>query len=89
MKQFMFWSYDSFPFVLGGVVKTMRDNGTAEPVGYDGYSFRPLCILPLKDGLQKWKELEEIKDRHDATINMLRRMFRAEAEHILPVIRRK
>jgi hypothetical protein len=45
-KLFAFWSYDIFPFVLGGEVVSFTESGAVEIKNYGSdYYFKPVKIL--------------------------------------------
>lgn len=57
---YAFWTYDQFPYVLGGTVTKMNDNGTVETKEYGpGFTFDPLKVLPLKAGLIIKQDLDK------------------------------
>jgi hypothetical protein len=62
MKQtlYAFWTHDQFPFVLGGTVTKVHDNGKVETEEFGrGFRFTPLKIVPLKAGLIIKQDLEQ------------------------------
>lgn len=66
-RLYAFWKYDGYPYILGAEVIQFFENGSVECVGYAGYAFKPVKILPLKQGAilkEKLRQLE--KDRQKA-----------------------
>lgn len=62
---FAFWKYDMFPYLLGGTITKMRDDGYIQTVEYGpGNYFKAIKILPLKAGKQLQDKLCKIsRDR--------------------------
>lgn len=59
-KLYAFWRYDQFPYVLGGTVTKMFDNGTVETKEYGrGSCFTPIKIVPLKAGMIIKRDLDK------------------------------
>lgn len=59
-KLYAFWSYDQFPYVLGGTVTKMFDDGTVETKEYgQGSRFTPIKIVPLKAGMIIQQDLDK------------------------------
>lgn len=79
---FAFWRYDLYPYVLGGVVDMMDDNGLVRVPSYGKAWFRPIVLYPIKKGkalLEKLKHpngletqrrhaLEKFEDEWDAKL---------------------
>jgi hypothetical protein len=71
-KLYMFWGYDQFPYFLGAELRKWHDSkNLAEPVGYTGFYFKPIKILPHSHGkvvmtAAKTLELEYRKIMADA-----------------------
>lgn len=65
---FAFWRYDRFPFVLGGEVIEMYDDGHVTAKGYTGMMFRPIKILPLEAGKTLKKKLDDLEARHQQAL---------------------
>jgi hypothetical protein len=64
MKQqtYAFWKYDLFPFVLGGEVTKMHEDGLVETVGFGpGARFRPFLLLPLNAGQRLREKLDSLE----------------------------
>ena len=47
---FAFWRYSSFPYVLGGEIKAIDDNGNVKAKTYGGSWFKPINILSIEAG---------------------------------------
>lgn len=61
-RLYAFWSYDLFPYYLGGEVAEILGDGYVQIVGYGmGQKFRPVNILPYEDGLAIHNRLVELK----------------------------
>lgn len=62
-----FWRYDTFPFVLGGHVTDINENGFVETSEFGrGFYFKPFRILPASAGEKALGDLRKIRDEHDA-----------------------
>lgn len=67
-KEFAFWSYDQFPFVLGGEIDEILDDGRVTIKSYGkGYSFRPISIVSSEDGLKIEKFLQKLDHEYRIT----------------------
>ena len=69
MKLFAFWSYHNgyFDTFLGGEVTNVYENGNVEIKEYgSGSSFKPVKILPLEIGREKY---ENIKSAERCAVN--------------------
>jgi hypothetical protein len=60
-KQYVFWSYDLFPYLLWDELVKLDDDGFARVKGYGCYRFRPKFILPEQDALTVISQLEGMK----------------------------
>ena len=61
-RQFAFWIYDQFPYVLGAEVKEIFYNGCVEPFGYEGFRFSPLKIMNYNEGKMLWIDIQRVKE---------------------------
>ena len=63
MKLFALWKYDLFPYLLGGTVTKLHDNGIIETEEYGmGNCFKPVIILPVNEGRRILNQLDKIRD---------------------------
>jgi len=63
---YAFWRYDLFPYVLGGTITKMREDGCVGTVEYGSY-FNPVKILPVDAGKELHKKIEALaRERADA-----------------------
>lgn len=57
------WRYDSYPYVLGGTVTRMDQMGAVETREFGvGRWFKPLKILPIKEGRALRKQFEKLRE---------------------------
>ena len=64
---FAFWQYDTYPYLLGGTITQMDDQGRIETVEYGhGNWFRPVKILPVKAGQELMRQICELTKKRDA-----------------------
>lgn len=84
--QYAFWRYDKFPFVLGGQVTDIYDDGRVEIQGFgrNTTGFQPLIIFPLKEGLALQTRFNEMKTRYDRIMSDVNTTFRNELENSFP-----
>lgn len=63
---YAFWRYDLYPYVLGGEITKIKDDGRVETVGYGpGTTFKPFLILPLLPGRKLMMSIKELTREHD------------------------
>lgn len=65
---YAFWRYDCPPFVLGGKVKEIKDNGDVIINAYYPRVFTPIAILPLEKGLMLQEKINNIDAKYKAII---------------------
>lgn len=82
-KFFVFWAYHPFPAVLGAPVQRIHDNGTVEPVGYPGYAFKPVLILPLEEGERRLARLTAAALDCEKKLKAVRAEYNAQVEATL------
>lgn len=74
---FAFWKYDLSPYLLGGEITHMNQHGDIYAKGYGlGYSFRPVKIMPLEQGLLLNNKLKTLEVECDEAINSVKNNFR-------------
>lgn len=60
MNLYAFWKYDLPPFLLGGIVELINEDGCVKIKDrYDGMRFKPAVLLPLEKGLALQQKLDE------------------------------
>ena len=60
MNLYAFWKYDLPPFLLGGIVEFINEDGYVKIKDrYDGMRFKPAVLLPLEKGLALQQKLDE------------------------------
>lgn len=83
-RLFAFWKYDTYPYVLGAEVVEIKDSGRIVAKGYEGYaSFKPILLLPLKEGEKRWAELKKLREEYKQQSEELRKLYTTYAEKIL------
>lgn len=73
---YAFWSYDQYPYVLGGEVVGMDDKGWIQAKGYSSYKFKPHLIVPLERGLDLQAKLDVLRQEKRDEINELHEKYR-------------
>lgn len=82
-KLYAFWKYDLFPYVLGGEVTDINDDGLVYIESYQA-RFRPILILPFEKGKKINQEIEKIKNSYDNEFKKLRKEKLKEIIDICP-----
>ena len=60
MNLYAFWKYDLPPFLLGGIVELINEDGYVKIKDrYDGMRFKPAVLVPLEKGLALQQKLDE------------------------------
>lgn len=68
-KLYAFWKSDVPPYLLGGEVEEVREDGYVTVVGYTGYKFRPVLITPLEKGIKLQKGLNRAKAKYKKAVD--------------------
>lgn len=80
VKQFAFWPYDQFPYVLGALGE-LQDNGMFKPDGYGGSTFRPIRVYHGKaawtEAQKLWAQIIRLKGERVETLLSVNAGFRA------------
>ena len=63
-KLFAFWRYDTPPYLLGAEVVKVDKNGFVEALGYNGFKFKPVLIVPLEKGIKLNKKLKKAEAKY-------------------------
>lgn len=85
---YAFWSYDLFPYVLGGKVKKINKEGLVYIDAYQGW-FKPLFFLPEEQGINILNKLKEIRIQHDIQQKNLNEIFLRQVNEVLPITLKK
>ena len=84
---YAFWTYDTFPYILGGEVTKMDSCGQVETKEYGkGYWFKPCKILPLKEGVELMIQLNVLKTARVTKIAKIDTEYKLKAKHLAPWI---
>lgn len=67
-EMYAFWKYDVPPYLLGGKIADIMENGTVSIEGYAGYKFKPVAIVPLEEGLKLQMKLDAAEIKYNETI---------------------
>lgn len=91
MKLYAFWKYDLFPYLLGGKVEKVRDDGWVSVGGYPGMKFNPVRVLGEKVGEKLHAEVKKLTSNYEADQRKLRdeylcRINALLAEHSIPLV---
>ena len=67
---FAFWKYDQFPYLLGGTVTKLTDEGWVETIEYGpGNRFLAVKILPVGAGKKLNEKLRRMKTDRDSALD--------------------
>lgn len=80
---YAFWEYDTPPYVLGGVVTKIKDNGDVCVKGFNGSCFTPTQILPLDEGLAKQMEIDLAMEKYNAALEIAKRDLNLHTSKLL------
>lgn len=84
---FAFWTYDTFPYVLGGPVMSMNDSGRIQAETYGGSVFVPLKILPRAVGEAILTKIEALRREQHAAEEKFRDEWREKIRVLVPEVR--
>lgn len=85
MKLFAFWSYDSYPFVLGAEVEELKGD-RVKPKGYGGYTFKHIYITDYDSGVVIMDKLNTLKVKYDKDKMELAKSYIGRAKEIAPFL---
>jgi hypothetical protein len=60
-NMYAFWKYSGFPYVLGGPVLSMNNEGLVQVTNYGGAIFRPVYLTTLKNGQALQEKIVELE----------------------------
>lgn len=87
---FAFWTYDSFPYVLGAPIDEMDEEGRVQaPIFGKGYWFRPIKIVPVAEGEKLLAKLELLTEEEREARNNLRQEFLSKVNTLVPFLKAK
>ena len=70
LGKYAFWKYDRVPYVLGGTITDILDDGRVETREYGkGYYFTPIKIVPIEDGLKIQDQLNAMKEQREVLLS--------------------
>jgi hypothetical protein len=72
---FAFWSYDLYPYMLGGKTTFMHKDGLVETEGFTGMLFRPFKILPAETGQELYGKIQELRQEYAEAKDKLKTEF--------------
>lgn len=83
MEQYAFWSYSSFPFVLGGLITAAKD-GRVAVKGYGANAWiRPALVMPAYQGAPIKEQLEILENQHRAALHSLNKLFKGLVDAVI------
>ena len=72
-KMYAFWKYDTPPYLLGGEVEGIKEDGYVTIVGRTGYEFKPVLIVPLEKGIKLQKKINKANAKYRKTVDTAKR----------------
>lgn len=85
---FALWRYDTYPYVLGGTITDILANGNVETKEYGyGFYFKPLLILPVKEGKELLNRLEALEDEYSKALEKFHKEWIVKAMAITPIVK--
>lgn len=83
-----FWEYDLFPYLCWGEIEYIRSDGLVYASKYRG-TFRPLLILPIKDGETLAMKIKKVANDEKAAHLVHHAEFARKLHDVLPHSLRK
>lgn len=81
-KLYAFWKYDVPPYLLGGEVIEVREDGYVTVVGHTGCKFKPVLIVPLEKGIKLQKKLNEAEAKYRKSVDTANKGLRSVVKEI-------
>lgn len=81
-KLYAFWKYDIPPFLLGGEVEEVLEDGCVIIKGRTGYKFKPVIIVPLEKGIKLHKKLNKAEAKYRNAMNIAKEELLAVVKEI-------
>lgn len=84
-KLYAFWKYDFYPYLLGGQVTNILDNGSVETEEYGKgrYFSHIIKILPLKAGADLKEKLKKLEMDREKALHALYAEWDKKLEDVL------
>ena len=84
------WTYDQFPYLLGGHVTRMDPDGAVETREFGkGHWFIPIKLLPAPAGEALLEQLKTLKAKRDTEMRAIDVEWRRELEKLCPFVKGK
>ncbi len=81
-KLYAFWKYDTAPFLLGGEVEEVSNDGYVVIKGRTGCKFKPVLIVPLEKGIKLHKKLNKAEAKYINALNTAKEELLAVVKEI-------
>lgn len=81
-KLYAFWKYDIPPYLLGGEVIEVMEDGYVTIKGYTPSKFKPIKIVPLEKGIKLQKKLDKARAKYKKTIQEAEKELKATVNEI-------
>ena len=69
MKLYAFWKNDTPPYLIGGEVDRILEDGYVVAKNFGGYKFNPVKIVPLDIGLELKEKLNKAYNEYETARN--------------------
>lgn len=83
---FAFWSYDRFPYVLGGPIEKMIEGGYIKATNYGSSCFNPIKILLESEGEELLLKLEELRVQHKKALDQVNDEYNIKLKELAPFV---
>jgi hypothetical protein len=80
---YAFWNYDSYPYIVGGVVKEMRDDGMVYIPSFQGW-FKPIKLLPREAGEKLHQHLKGLEQNRARALKAFEVHWQNKLQEIFP-----
>ena len=79
---YAFWQYSQFPFILGGRVTEMYEDGKVGAEGYTGFRFKPLKLLPVGAGEKLNQKLKDLERNYNQALKQFKKEWAKRADEL-------
>lgn len=88
-KLYAFWRNDVYPYVLGGPVTKMDEEGRVQTRNYGpGHWFTPIKLLPHKSATKLLEELAKLREEYLQALSVLNADYRGRVTQLMPELKK-
>lgn len=82
-KEYAFWKYDLFPYMLGGTVTGFSKGGLVETEEFGrGHYFKPIVFTSKQKGKEMRNKLETLAEQRNKALEVLSLGYQNELEDL-------